>query len=174
MADSAHTTNASGKKVRGKRAPNGAPVQFIKDHLQSNQVDCILWPFAIDPYGYGVVGCPKSKLPSNRAHRLMCIWAHGAPSLGKNDAAHSCGNRRCVNPNHIRWATVLENNRERWAHGTMPVGETNPASKLSLAQVAEILASDRSGPELAADFGVTRSTINKVRRRETWTYKTNG
>ena len=156
------------------RAENGAPERFLRNLQGHKGVECVVWPFSVDRHGYGRIGCKQSLLPTRTAHRLICIWVHGDPPFPKAEAAHSCGNRRCVNPLHLRWASTLENNRERRVHGTMPMGEANPASKLSRANVAEILASDRSGPELAADFGVTRSTINKIRRGEIWAHKTNG
>jgi len=77
--------------------------------------DCLAWPYATDQDGYGL-GEIDGKV--RRAHRYICALAHGEPPTPKHEAAHSCGNGHlgCVNPGHLRWATCLENQRERWEH----------------------------------------------------------
>lgn len=52
------------------------------------------------------------------AHRLMCVFVNGDCPPDKNEAAHSCGNRKCVNPAHLRWATYEENGADKIIHGT--------------------------------------------------------
>lgn len=52
--------------------------------------------------------------------------------------------------------------------GAPNIGERNPISKLTDAQVRLIRVSSLSGPALAKRLGVDRSTINRVRRGEQW------
>lgn len=47
-------------------------------------------------------------------------------------------------------------------------GEQAPWSKLDEAAVREIRESAESGAELARKFGVSGTTISRVRRGETW------
>lgn len=77
--------------------------------------DCLKWPYATDKDGYGL-GELGGKI--RRAHRYVCTLVNGDPPTPKHEAAHSCGNGHlgCVNPRHLRWATTLENQRERWRH----------------------------------------------------------
>lgn len=172
MADPAHTTNSSAKKVRRKRASAGAPVQFIKDHMTWTADDCVEWPFSLDQDGYGSVGCKESKLPSNRAHRLMCIWVHGDPPFEAAMAAHFCGNRRCINPKHLRWATVLENSFDRYGHGTMLMGETATNAKLTAAQALDVYRDTRRQVDIAKSYGVAQTVISKIKSGRAWSHVT--
>ena len=42
-------------------------------------------------------------------HRLICWLFHGPPPSMLMVASHLCHNRLCVNPLHIMWATLLQN-----------------------------------------------------------------
>lgn len=46
------------------------------------------------------------------AHRLSYEWAHGAIPEGML-VDHTCHNRRCVNPDHLRLATPKQNEENR-------------------------------------------------------------
>jgi hypothetical protein len=42
-------------------------------------------------------------------HRFTCWAAHGPPPALKMVAAHSCNNKACLNPMHLRWLTHADN-----------------------------------------------------------------
>ena len=53
-------------------------------------------------------------------HRLVCEWKHG-PTLfqgRQSHAMHECGNKECVNPDHIRWGDARMNYADAVRHGT--------------------------------------------------------
>ena len=43
------------------------------------------------------------------AHRVVCRLAHGEPPPDKPQATHSCHNKWCINPRHLRWGSAKDN-----------------------------------------------------------------
>lgn len=127
--------------------------------------NCLHIPFLVGSHGYCSVSIKHRKL---LAHRYVCEMFHGVPPSRGHQAAHSCGNKTCVNPHHLRWATRKENEADKRLHGTAAVGERNGASKLSASMVEEILQSKESTRALGAKYGVSSSTISRVRLRQSW------
>src|ERR1039458_3356779 len=74
---------------------------------------CIAWPFGESGHGYGAkvsdLGYP---------HQFICRKFHGPEPTAKHEVAHGCGNRICINPKHLRWATHTENEADKLLHGT--------------------------------------------------------
>ena len=69
---------------------------------------------------------------------------------------------------NLQWGTQKQNIHDKWAAGTMVMGERQHLSKLNEAAVRVIRDTKLSSKELAARFGVGRTCINMVRRRHTW------
>ena len=84
---------------------------------------------------------------------------------------HKCDNPACGNPSHLFLGTHRENMADAWAKGR-PVcaapGDANYGAKLTQEQVAEIRAGQARDAELAALFGVKRTTIWAARTGATW------
>ena len=53
-----------------------------------------------------------------KVHHIICWWYRGRPpGSGYDVACHvPCGNKRCLNPHHIEWASKADNNMHRAAH----------------------------------------------------------
>ncbi len=101
---------------RLKRSARGEPAGFLRQHVVHQLEDCLVWPFARATRGYGQVWFEGRQA---RAHRVMCILAHGEPPFEGAEATHSCqnGHMGCVNPRHLRWKTHQENLAEAAAIG---------------------------------------------------------
>lgn len=99
--------------------------EWVRAILPYDGDDCLTWPYATDKDGYGL-GELGGKI--RRAHRYICMLAHGAPPTQRHQAAHSCGKGHlgCVNPRHLRWATNSENQLDRWAHARANDSESLP------------------------------------------------
>jgi hypothetical protein len=151
-----------------KKAPRGAIMKFIHEVVLPSATDeCILWRFSKANYGYGeLVIAGRKKL----AHRVVCELAHGLAPQGKNDVAHSCNNRLCVNPAHLRWASRAENVADMVGHGTAQRGERSPLSKLTEDQVREIrqLEGKMGRTEIGRKFGICHSTVYAIIERKSW------
>lgn len=129
---------------------------------------CMLWLAGIAPTGYGRF---KMNGREGRASRASLQIAVGPPPAPHMFAAHSCRNRHCVAPTHLRWATPAENTADRIADGTYQYGERGPRAKLTREQVREIrekLSLRVMQRELATEYGVSKSLISAIARGETW------
>lgn len=97
------------------------------------------------------------------AHRFAYEQMVGPIPEGKI-LAHHCDNPRCVNPAHLFVTDQAGNMADKVAKGRQARGLRNGRGKLSPEQIAEIRASNESGPSLGLRFGVTRNTIWKHRK----------
>lgn len=142
--------------------------RFLKSIADTKKQECIDWPFARNHEGYPMLSKDGKKF---RANRYICEMVSGSPPKADSHAAHSCGNRACVNPNHIRWATPAENIADKRAHGTIPMGERVHTAKLSEPAVREIkkmLARGEKQTAIAAKYGVTKHAISKISKGANW------
>lgn len=147
----------------------GSTKKFLTGLIGHVGNECIPWPFFIASNGYG-----QAKLGSAHyvAHRLMCVLEYGEPPTPDSQAAHSCNNRACVNPRHLRWASASENGFEKHAHGTMPRGESHSSAKLTSAMVKVICRSSLSSGNLARQFCVSVAAVKNVRSGRSWSWLT--
>lgn len=143
----------------------------------------------LHPSGYGtILRMIDGKRKPFRVHVVACEVGHGPKPDGKQ-VAHSCHNRACCNPRHLRWATSKENIGDSVAAGRtakgdrngtrlhpelLPRGETNGMAKLTATTVVKIRRLYASGKftqtELGARFDVVHSAIGSIVRRRCWTH----
>lgn len=126
---------------------------------------CIEWPFSKFYYGYGSV---RINGRAYGAHRAVCERAVGPAPSEEHQAAHSCGNRLCCNPKHLRWATRSENMADKLIHDTHTRGERSPQTKLTREDVIAIRADARVLREIAADFGVSQQHVWLIKAGRKW------
>lgn len=149
------------------RTEKGAALAWLRQHVRHEGDECLLWPFPSKHRGYGIT---RFRGRSRAASNIMCILAHGEPVGAAIEAAHSCGNPSCCNPNHLRWATRTENEHDRFAHGTSNRGERNGMSKIT-SEVAAVIRSLRGRlpqKQVAAQFGIAISTVSQIQSGKRW------
>lgn len=158
-----------GDPLISKRATNGAPMAWVKAHLDYAGDDCLRWPFGEYVRGYGQMsfrGRPQY------AHRVICELVHGEPPQERGFALHRCGkgHEGCVNPRHLYWGTLSENAMDAIRHGALPYGEDHPFAVLTEEQVREIirLRGVETQARLAARFGVNQQHISLIQRGKRW------
>lgn len=150
----------------------GAPLAWLRKQSTVTTDECIIWPFrAHYKNGYGSLWI-DGKITG--AHRAMCALAHGEPPSPTHQSAHSCNNRRCVNPHHLRWATQSENELDKIAVGNSPRGVRNPQAKLTEDDVRSIVSmkGSQTHKSIAAQFGVDRKTIGHIYSGLCWSHIT--
>jgi hypothetical protein len=92
---------------------------------------------------------------------LACTLVRGPRQPGEV-VLHSCDNKACCAPDHLRWGSTAENNAEAWGRGRQASGERHHRSKLTDAQVAEVVRRAHAGErvaDLANEFDAAESTI---------------
>ena len=128
---------------------------------------CWRWTARTNRHGYGlfVIGHSKAHL----AHRVSYEHWKG-PFPKEKKVLHSCDNPACVNPEHLSVGTQGDNVRDMVQKGrnmSIPKpGESNPQSKLTAAQVAEIRTKYKPRKitlkVLAEEYGVCEANISMI------------
>lgn len=96
-----------------------------------------------------------------RAHVAAFYFATGQRHLV---IRHTCDNPICCNPKHLVAGTQDDNMQDM-------AQRNRTSSPLTTEQVRRILLeTDKSGPTLARELGVTRTTINRIRSGGAWKY----
>lgn len=88
---------------------------------------------------------------------------------------HDNGIRGDNRLDNLCWGTRKENADDRVRHGTSPVGESNPKSKLTSLQVSNIYLRAKAGESfevIAADFGISDITVSHIHCGRTWSHIT--
>ncbi len=127
---------------------------------------CWFWKGNLDKDGYGrfCVG----KHCCEHAHRFSFELVNGKTELL---VLHSCLNKNCVNPEHLKAGTAKENTADRLLDGTHQLGERNSSAKLTIIGVKCIRSCYLEGitlSQLGREFNVTKQTIFSIVNRKTW------
>jgi predicted DNA-binding protein YlxM (UPF0122 family) len=136
--------------------------------------DCWHWTGALSPTGYGWLGF-RGK--STYAHRVSYML-HNKKSP-KLHVLHSCDNRRCVNPSHLREGTQADNVRDRNTRGrgkwyvALLAAVERRESGISKEKAFEIRSALGTKPvtHIAKDFGVHFNTVHAIKSGKHWTEK---
>lgn len=123
---------------------------------------------AKDVSGYLRV-CLYPKKESVLVHQLVCRAFHGERPVGLV-IRHLNGVADDNRHTNLAYGTIAENEADKEAHGGVLRGERTPSAKLSWLAIREIRASRGlvKQRDLAAAFGVNRTTIQRIQAGETW------
>lgn len=141
-------------KRNSKEAPNG----------------CWEWQGALFQVGYPRV--PKNFGGGRYGHRAMFAAIVSPIPLGMY-VLHSCDNRKCVNPEHLRLGTHLDNIKDmhskgRQRGGSMP-NERNPFCKFSdeiISAIRKDYAEGRKKAEIERIYGVSETHYYRIIKQE--------
>ena len=100
-------------------------------------------------------------------HRLVML-AFVGPCPDGLEVAHSDGNRLNPRLENLRYATRRENVADAITHGTATYGHKNGGAKLTPAQVTAIRSDVRTLSEIAAEYGISRTSVSNVKNFKTY------
>jgi hypothetical protein len=81
---------------------------------------------------------------------------------------HSCDNPGCVNPEHLSLGTDADNTADKVARKRHGYGEKNAPAKLTESQARAIKADRRKLRIIAAEYGISGSTVSNIRHGQRW------
>jgi hypothetical protein len=116
---------------------------------------CWIWQGARTGSGYGAIQREPGSTSMVGAHVRAYEAEHGPMPEGLV-VDHLCRVKMCVNPAHMEAVTMAENTRR------------GRSAKLTAADVQEIRRSTARGVDMAARYGVSKTTISEVRSRRYW------
>lgn len=139
-----------------------------------NQVDvgdedtCWIWQGKKEE-GYGRLYFKGKK---RYVHRVAWELANEQPVPDGLFVLHKCDEPACVNPGHLWLGTQADNMKDMREKGRDVKGELSPTSKLTEAQVKEILQIHGEGKlnmkEISRLVGVHYNTVRRIISREKW------
>lgn len=120
--------------------------------------DCWIWQKSFGSHGYGNIGTGGGR--NETVHRVSHEVFNGEIPNGLI-VLHSCDNRKCCNPAHLRAGTRVDNMND--ALHRSPIKR-----KLTLEEAQEIYDSKLSQRKLAELYGVSQRLIWNIKRGAAW------
>ena len=117
---------------------------------------CWLWTAKRLPNGYGVIGEGGKRGRTLYAHRVAYEHFVGEIEEGQQ-LHHECGNRGCVNPNHLVALPPKEHNR---------IAEAVKLNEDAIELILEMRA--WSNAKLARALRIDPSVVSRVRHLKAW------
>lgn len=127
---------------------------------------CWNWTGGCNAYGYGAFGVTSKDIRG--AHRYAWELTTGVPLEPTQCLLHSCDNRKCVNPNHLRIGTRPENSKDMVRRNRSTRGSRAKDSKLTERDIPIIRADARLFKDIAAEYGVNPSVVSRIKARKVW------
>ena len=142
--------------------------------------ECWEWTAKERVSGYGKIGVGGRGRGAMLAHRAVWEEING-PIPESSDyhgkvVMHTCDNRLCCNPAHLRLGTQAENVKDMDAKGRRvwagPHGATHHKAKLTDDDIRAIRKASGSYPEIARRYGVSSKMIGYIKRGKSWRHVT--
>ena len=148
-----------------------ANLQDLLAHTKRNDANCLEWQKSKDSKGYGSYWISSG---NRSVHRLVAKLVIANPQ-NLPCVLHSCDNPLCINPDHLRWGTVAENNTERHNKGRTIV-PNNTGSKHGMAilnevavyEIKKLLKDGFTQIKIAELYGVSISLISAIHLGKRW------
>lgn len=141
---------------------------LIVESQSADAEKCVLWTLGKDKDGYGKIKVAGTHL---RAHRLSLALKTKYYDKDMIAIHGECNNPSCINPNHLRWGTLVDNAQDKFRDGTAQLGEQRVNSKWTIEQVMmvkQLIKQKMSKYEISAITGVTVASVDNIRLGRSW------
>lgn len=136
-------------------------LERVLANVMTNENGCWIWTAARTKGGYGALWLNGGV---KYTHRVVGVLFLALDEKSGQYVLHDCDTPACCNPNHLRLGSHKDNMADAAAKGRM-------GKKLRPDEVIEIrrLRADGHTQQALADrYGVSRTTVQQIERRETW------
>jgi len=149
-------------------------IRFWQIVEKAGDNDCWLWKRPPSSNGYGRIRVRETGKEES-SHRVSWWLHNGRQEIPKGMVVmHSCDNKLCVNPKHLKLGTFKENTQDMILKGRAKYkpfpGENNANARLTEKDVIFIRNSNLKHTEIAKIIGVSASCIADVRKRRSWAH----
>lgn len=157
-------------RVEAWREVSGFPNYHVSSWGRIRGPRAILKPAVTQGYKH-VTLCIGPKTFTRRLHVLVAEAFLGPAPFAGALCAHNDGCRDNCRVSNLRWASSVENQADRGRHFTRVYGSKVFGAKLDETDIPLIRARIASGdryPAIAAEFGVSVSTISLIKKGKIW------
>jgi predicted XRE-type DNA-binding protein len=155
-----------------RKVAEGDAIERFHKKYEINKSGCWLWTGGTRPNSKGVL-YPRhwtNESKSIGAHRFSFELVHGAIPQGMY-VCHKCDTPLCVNPDHLFLGSHQDNMRDMVVKKRSFVGrgeDKKGRAKLTNQQADQIRKMEISQSKIAALFGVSQTTIGRIKRGESY------
>lgn len=155
-----------------RKVEEGNDVERFHKKYEIQKSGCWIWTAGTRQNGKGT-HYPRHWTDDGKsigAHRFSFELAHG-PIASSMYVCHKCDTPMCVNPNHLFVGTHLDNMKDMVKKGRSFSGRGESKkgrAKLTNQQAQQIRQMDISQAKLAVMFGVSQTTISRIKRGESY------
>lgn len=154
------------------RAVRGTVEPWLREFLADPGDGCRTdWPFALSD-GYPMMHWRGA---GRKVAHVVCELTYGPAPDGKVACHGPCNNPLCIQPAHLSWGTHVENEADKLRDGTRRLGQTVHNAVLTDADVLAMVAALDSGAtqkSLAAEYGVSKTTVSAIACGQNWAWLT--
>lgn len=153
---------------------NGVTLKMVHDRCVE-EGECWIWKNALGQTGYPIIRARPH--PCMLVRRVVAVLSGRAPAP-RQPVVTTCGEKLCCNPEHLFPSTArrvgMAAARRGAFNGAGRIAKithtkrSGPQAKLSMEIARSIRSSDKSSPVLAAEHGVHRSLILRIRQGTAW------
>lgn len=151
-------------------------VEKLKERLEKyidkkSEDECWNWTGHLDSSGYGRIAVDGKSI---LAHRIIWTLINGEVPIDKPLIIHTCDNRRCCNPKHLKAGTHQDNMDDKVERNRCyrpPTGENHPLCMIPDIIVEEIRKEYNNNKKttivkLAKKYNVSKSETSRIVRNE--------